>query len=190
MAGSNLQFAVLGLVASTENGVHGYKLKNDFEALCDDFWQINYGKLYRILDVLERAGDLDVEEQIQTGRPNRKVYRITAKGARDLDDWLLQPVSDTPKPLRDELSLKLLFLSPENVDRVYEVIKEQRSIYLTRLARIARRRRRLQKAGLNMTVSDLVMDGAEMRVKSDLAWLEHVERRLLLRADGPSGNAR
>ena len=115
MRAGNLKYAVLGLVASRSEGVHGYKLKADFEALSDDFWQVNYGRLYRILDHLEQAGDLAASEEIQTGRPNKKVYRLTEHGRQTLDDWLLQPVSDDPQPLRDELSLRLLFLQDDDL---------------------------------------------------------------------------
>ncbi len=179
MSKGNLQYAVLGLIASKAEGVHGYRLKGECEAISDAFWQLNYGKLYRILDVLERAGELDVADEIQHGRPNRKVYRITERGRQTLDDWLLEPVSDEAQPLRDELILKLLFLGPDRLDEVYELIRQQRGIYLTRLARIARRRRRLDKAGIDMRATELVMAGAEMRVRADLGWLDHVERSLL-----------
>ncbi len=178
---NNLRFAVLGLVASKDEGVHGYRLKNECEAISEAFWQLNYGKLYRILDVLEKAGELDVADEIQRGRPNKRVYRITEQGRQTLDDWLLEPVSGEAQPLRDELILKLLFLGPDRVDDVYELIKQQRAIYLTRLARVARRRRRLEKAGIDMAATELVLTGAEMRVRADLGWLDHIERQLLKR---------
>ncbi len=179
MNSGNLRYAVLALVSASAEGVHGYRLKHDFQALHDDFWELNYGRLYRLLDHLEQAGDLDVVQEVQRGRPNRKVYRITKKGEKNLDDWLLQPVSEDPRPLRDELSLKLLFLDEKNTDAMYDQIRQQRSIYLKKLARIGRRRRRLEKAGVNMKLAGLVLDGAEMRVEADLAWLDHLERRIL-----------
>ncbi|RMD84251.1 MAG: PadR family transcriptional regulator [Candidatus Dadabacteria bacterium] len=179
MRSGNLRYAVLALIAARSEGVHGYRLKRDFQALHDDFWELNYGRLYRLLDQLERAGELDVVREVQDGRPNRKVYRITAKGEQTLDDWLMQPVSEDPKPLRDELSLKLLFIDERNTDAMFELIRQQRSIYLKKLARIGRRRRRLEKAGVNMKLVSLVLDGAEMRVEADLAWLDHLERRIL-----------
>ena len=76
----------------------------------------------------------------------------------------------------------LLFLGPEDVDRIYEIIKQQRSIFLTRLARVTRRRRRLEKAGVSMRATEMILDGAEMRVRADLAWLESIERRLIRQA--------
>ena len=179
MRAGNLKYAVLGLVASRPDGVHGYKLKADFESLSDEFWQVNYGRLYRILDQLEQNGDLAASEEIQSGRPNKKVYRITECGRQTLDDWLLQPVSDDPQPLRDELSLRLLFLDEDNIAGLSELIMQQRGIYLTKLAKITRRRRRLEKSGVNMKVAGLIMDGAELRVRADLTWLEHIERRIV-----------
>jgi len=179
MASGNLRYAVLGLIASKDEGVHGYRLKGECEAIADEFWALNYGRLYRILDELERAGDLTVADEIQLGRPNKKVYRITERGRQNLDDWLLAPVEENAQPLRDELVLKLLFLGPNDIDRVYAIIKQQRSIYLTRLARVTRRRRRLEKAGLDMRATEMILDGAEMRVRADLAWLEAIERRLI-----------
>jgi len=175
----NLNFALLGLVAARTSGVHGYQLKTEFEALCEDFWQLNYGRLYRALDNLETSGELVGEQQVQIGRPNRKVYRITSKGEQSLDDWLLQPLSDEPRPLRDELSLRLLFLRHRDPLKVQRLIREQRAIYMSRLARVARRRRKLDGIDFESTVTRLVMDGLEMRVKADLSWLEHVEHTLL-----------
>ncbi|RMF22395.1 MAG: PadR family transcriptional regulator [Deltaproteobacteria bacterium] len=182
MGSGNLRYAVLGFVGARAEGLHGYRLKSDMQALCDDFWQVNYGKMYRILDVLERAGELTVSAEIQNGRPNRKVYRITERGRQSLDDWLLQPVSECPRPLRDELSLKLLFLKNRDIDTVHQLVKQQRSVYLTRLARISRRRIQLQKAGFDMDVTELILDGAEIRIRADLAWLDNIERKLLRRS--------
>ncbi len=179
MASGNLRYAVLGLIASKTDGVHGYQLKGECEAIADEFWALNYGRLYRILDELEHAGALTVADEIQKGRPNKKVYRITEKGKQNLDDWLLAPVEPNAQPLRDEMILKLLFLGPDDIDRIYEILKQQRSVYLTRLARLTRRRRRLEKAGVSMRATEMVLDGAEMRVRADLAWLESIERRLI-----------
>ncbi|MBI5506551.1 MAG: helix-turn-helix transcriptional regulator [Deltaproteobacteria bacterium] len=177
--GGNLRFAVLALVRDRPEGKHGYRLKPECEALTDEFWQLNYGRLYRVLDVLERSGELTVVEEIQTQRPNRKIYRITERGQRSLDDWLLQPVSDQSGPLRDELALKILFAKGEARARLYKTIQEQRSIYFKRLSQIGRRQKRLKEAGLDGRITDLVMEGAEQRVRTDLEWLDHVERRIL-----------
>jgi DNA-binding PadR family transcriptional regulator len=189
MRNGNLQYAVLGLVASKNDGAHGYRLKRECEAISDEFWQTNYGRLYRVLDLLEQQGALLSNDEVQQGRPNRKVYRITEKGRTTLDDWLLQPVDEGAQPLRDELILKLLFLGPDDTDKLTTLIKQQRAIYFTRLAQLARRRRQLEKAEVNMRASEFVLDGAAMRVKADLTWLEHVERSLIREPIQPKPSA-
>lgn len=179
--GGNFRYAVLGLIANRTDGVHGYQLMSDVEALSDDFWQLNYGRLYRVLDWLAEARDVEFSELFQSGRPNRKIFRITETGIGSLEDWLLRPIPKQPQPLRDELSLKLLFLRHARVERIAELVTQQRSIYLSKLSQTVRRRRRLQKAGLPMDAIALVMEGAEMRLRADLAWLDHVERTVLHR---------
>jgi len=182
MQKGNLAYAVLGLVSQEGDGIHCYRLTGQCEALHDDFWEVNYGRVSRVLDTLEQAGDLSSFQESQAGKPNRKVYRITGRGKQDLDDWLLEPISDTPRPLRDELSLKLLFLGLDRLEEVARLIVQQRSILLSKLARVTRRRQQLSTAGMETEVVGIVMDGAEMRVRADLAWLEHIERMLLRRS--------
>lgn len=177
-----LQYAVLGLISSASGGVHGYRLKEQCSALRDDWWALNYGRLYRILDQMERGGELEAFDQIQHGKPNRRVYRITEKGRRSLDDWLLQEPGAGPGPLRDDLVVKLLFLGPGRLDDLRQTIRDQRDTYLRQLARLNRRRRRLRQSGVATPAIDLVVDGAEMRVRADMAWLDHVEREVA----GPS----
>src|SRR3989442_4172903 len=106
-----VQYAVLGLISERTEGAHGYQLKTEFDALYGDFWSLNYGQLYRTLDRLERAGLIQCTEEGQSGRPSRKGYRITASGRHNLDDWLLLPPTDEPRPLWDDLSVKRLVLT-------------------------------------------------------------------------------
>ena len=184
MGKENLRYAVLGLVGARRSGVHGYQLKGELEALCNDFWQVNFGRLYRQLDLLDQSGDVEAEPVLQEGRPNRKVYRITEKGKQTLDDWLQQPVSDRPRPLRDELVLKLLFLGRSNIEALSDQIQQQRSIYLGKLALITQWRRRLRKSTMDSELTDLVMDGLERRIRAEFAWLDDVQRRIVLRHAG------
>jgi DNA-binding PadR family transcriptional regulator len=128
---------------------------------------------------LDRDGDVKALADDRGSKPQRRIYRITEKGLRTLDDWLLQPVADSPRPLRDELTLKLMFIDRKRLDVLADQIRKQRSIYMSQLSQLVRNQRRLEKAGLDASVTRLVMDGAEMRLRADLAWLEMVERKML-----------
>jgi DNA-binding PadR family transcriptional regulator len=187
---NNLQFAVLGLVSNRPDGVHGYKLTDELKALSDDFWETNFGRVYRVLDSLQTDGLVAGSEEQQDNRPTRNVFRITQHGRQTLDDWLLSPVSDSPKPLRDEMSLKLLFLGPERVNEITELVTRQREIYMRKLSELAVRRRKLEAAGMESRVVELVMDGVEMRVRSDLAWLDHIGRKVFFEFLDPTRPAK
>jgi len=190
MATEVVQYAILGLISTRADGAHGYQLKIEFDALYGDFWSLNYGQLYRTLDRLERAGLVHCTEQVQSGRPSRKIYRITTSGRQSLDDWLLLPPTDEPRPLRDELSVKLLFLTEPRRKETLALIRSQRAIYLHHLARLTKRRSVLDESGEDMVVTNLLLLQADMRVRTDLAWLDLVEKELLQPGDGTASSGR
>jgi DNA-binding PadR family transcriptional regulator len=173
-----VQYAILGLLSARADGAHGYQLKPQLDALYGDFWTINYSQLYRTLDRLERAGLVECTEHPQGRRPSRKVYRLTQNGRQRFDRWLLLPPSDEPRTLRDELSVKLLFLTEPCRKETLDLIRSQRSIYLQHLARLTQRRSHLEDGGEDAFVTKLLLLQADMRVRTDLAWLELVENEL------------
>src|SRR5438876_11590781 len=179
-----VQYAVLGLISAQTEVAHGYQLKTEFDTLYGDFWSLNYGQLYRTLDRLERAGLIEGTEQFQSGRPSRRVYRITASGRQSLDDWLLLPPTYEPRPMRDDLSVKLLFLTEPRREETLALVRSQRAIYLHHLARLTKRRTVLEASGQDMFVTRLLLLQADMRVRTDLAWLDLVEKELLQRIEG------
>jgi DNA-binding PadR family transcriptional regulator len=97
MRSGNFTYALLGLVSGKPHGIHGYRLLSEVEALADDFWQLNYGSLYRALDWLARRSDLEIHEDASGLRPPRKVYKITPSGEAALASWLVQPIPDKPR---------------------------------------------------------------------------------------------
>jgi len=78
----SVRYAILGLVSRSPKGVHGYALKRQCDRILGQFWQLNFGEIYRVLDRLTTE---DLIEQIATGDPKRKVYRITDRGRESLD---------------------------------------------------------------------------------------------------------
>jgi DNA-binding PadR family transcriptional regulator len=176
-----LQYAVLGLISAREAGVHGYRLKSEFDALYGEFWALNYGQMYRTLDRLEQAGLIEGFDELQDRRPTRKVFRITPRGRKKLDAWLLNPPSQEPRPLRDELSLKLLFLAEGQLEEMRTIISTHRALYLKHLARLTKRRDGADDDTSEGFVTRLLLSQADMRVRADLAWLDLVEAEITRR---------
>jgi DNA-binding PadR family transcriptional regulator len=187
LATDAVHYALLGLISGRPEGAHGYQLKTEFDALYGEFWSLNYGQLYRTLDRLERSGLIEGSDEVQSRRPNRRIYRITSSGRQTLDDWLLLPPTDDPRPLRDDLSVKLLFLTEPRREETLTLIRSQRAIYLQHLARVTKRRSMLEERGDDLFVTNLLLLQADMRVRTDLAWLDLVEKELLQRGRPRSG---
>ena len=98
-------WVLLGLLALRPRS--GYDLKQAVDRTIRHFWAASYGQIYPELKRLEAAGWVAGKDAARGGR-SRRVYRITAKGRRELDGWLHG--MDTRIELRDE-SLLRLFLA-------------------------------------------------------------------------------
>lgn len=175
-AKSSVRYALLGVVSRNPDGVHGYKLKQQCERQLGSFWQINFGEIYRVLDGLAAGGLI---EQLDAGAGStRKLYRITEKGRRSLDDFILTPPADAPRPMRQELAVKLLFASAAHFPELQRLIDHQREAYMRQLSLLGVQRRRLRNTGGDAFVTNLLIDGAELAVRAELSWLDDVSQKL------------
>lgn len=173
-----LRYAVLGVIGRNEGGVHGWALKRQFERMLGDFWQLNFGEVYRVLDKL--ADDGLIQQLLCEEGSNRKLYRITGKGRQSLDDFITTPPTDAPRPLRQELAVKLRFATTEQVPGLFKLIEHQRAAYMGQLSRLSIQRRKLR--GLHkeqeIWVTGLLIAHAELSVRADLTWLDIVVQEL------------
>ena len=97
-----LGYAVLGLLSRDE--LSGYDLKRWMERPLGYFWSARHSQIYPELARLEGEGLVTHTLVEQSGKPDKKVYEITAKGLGVLRDWVTQPPES--RPVRDELTLK------------------------------------------------------------------------------------
>jgi DNA-binding PadR family transcriptional regulator len=174
--GNGLRYALLGVVSQHPDGVHGYALKRQCERVLGKFWQVNFGEVYRILDRL--AGEGLIEQVTAEDESSRKLYRITSKGKKDLDDFILEPPNDAPRPMRQELAVKLLFAGRRRNPDLLRLIDHQREIYMHQLALLGSQRRRLTRSNMDSFVTMLLIDGAELSVRAELTWLDDVTAKL------------
>ncbi len=170
-----LRYALLGVVSRNPSGIHGYALRRKCERALGGFWQLNFGEVYRILDHLV---DQNLIEKVETRNRTRKLYRITEKGRASLDNFILEPPTDAPRPLRQELSIKLLFAAPEHLDHVLGLISHQRSAYLGHLHDLSVQRGKIARLNGDHLVTKLLIEGAELHARAELAWLDDVAQTL------------
>ena len=85
----SLEYAILGFLSYAP--LSGYDLKKFFDNSVCHFWTADQCQIYRTLARLGEAGSVEMRVVEQSARPDRKVYSITEKGRKDLEEWLAQP---------------------------------------------------------------------------------------------------
>jgi DNA-binding PadR family transcriptional regulator len=133
-APNRTRLALLGFLSW--GPLSGYRLKQLIEASISNFWTESYGQIYPMLRQLEREG-LAKAASARQGARGRTVYAITEAGRVELSRWLATPVE--PRPLRNELLLKLFFganVRPKELRRHVESFRGERAELLARYARI------------------------------------------------------
>jgi PadR family transcriptional regulator AphA len=123
-------YAMLGML--TIKPMSGYEMKQLMSQSIAHFWSESYGQLYPGLKQLEKEGLASSKtEKSRTGRPDRQVYAITARGREALQEWLRQPPKTQPP--RSELLLKLFFT---NIAKGHESLEHVQRLQASAAAEI------------------------------------------------------
>jgi PadR family transcriptional regulator AphA len=116
----SLMHAILGFLR--RHPQTGYALKNEqFDQSVAYFWPADQTQIYKTLDKLVDQEFATAAVEVQTDRPNRKVYSITKKGKEELKQW----VSDVHAPMvyRDPLLVQLFFADCVEANAIIEVLE-------------------------------------------------------------------
>jgi DNA-binding PadR family transcriptional regulator len=165
----SFKHGLLALLA--EEPRHGYELKTAFERRTAGQWAINIGQVYTTLQRLERDGLVEAVDS----DGDRRDYRISDAGRKQLADWYAAPVV-ADAPTRDELTIKvLLAVAAPDVD-VTDLLQRQRRASVEQLQAYTRRKAR---ANPHEDVSFLLMlDALIFRTEADIRWLDAADARI------------
>ena len=171
-----LKYALLALLRQAP--AHGYDLRASFTRLLGGLWEVNAGQVYTTLGRLERDGLATSEQAESHAGPDRKVFRLTDEGRKDLDEWIDAP-SDGLVAARSELFLKVVVRALLAGDGgSLALIDAHRSQRVSLLAAIEDRRAELRNDPSSDGLTDLILDGTVRHLEADLAWLDHVESEM------------
>jgi PadR family transcriptional regulator, regulatory protein AphA len=165
-------YIVLGLV-NWAGEATPYRLKQLVAGSVGNFWSLQHAQLYTEPERLTKGGYL-TEERERSGR-RRKLYKITPKGRRALDDWSREPTDAIPE-LRAPAILKLFFgadpaaLAPLQIEAHRRKLAEYEEIRDSMPADVPRGPRLALDAGIETT-------------RQQIEWWEAVT----LSADGDRG---
>ncbi len=99
----SLKHALLGLI-DLESG-SGYDLSQRIRNSIGFFWPSTHQQIYKALHELLVEGCLDVEEEPQQHRPDRRIYSINPRGREKLQKWLDEP--SQPTKIRDAFLIRV-----------------------------------------------------------------------------------
>lgn len=103
----------------------GYEIKKMVEdGMFNHFIEASYGSIYPALTRMTEDGLLTCREEIQTGRPDKKVYAITQAGRTELEATL----SEHPRDDKFKSEFLFIMLLSKNLPRTHVA-----QIYLKRL---------------------------------------------------------
>jgi DNA-binding PadR family transcriptional regulator len=166
-----MRYPVLALLASAP--AHGYEIKRGLEERFGAvIAPLNAGQVYTTLQRLERDELVADDAVAQSGRPDKRVYRLTDAGRAALEDWL--GTASAPTRLRDDFFMKLTFAAAIGIADPRELIARQRAAYLRSLGELER----VLTDGHEDETTTLVVEGAALHLEADLRWLDRCEEVL------------
>ena len=119
------------LTALVEQPSSGSDLAGRFDRSIGYFWHATHQQIYRELGRLEEAGWLESLPP-ESGRGRKKVYRVLPAGRAELRRWVTE--SQDPKPLRDELMVRMRAESVVGPTALADDIQRRLALHQQKLA--------------------------------------------------------
>lgn len=110
----------------------GYDVKLRMAEPVGFFWRASHSQIYPELAKLEGAGMISHEVVPQDGKPDRKVYGITASGMEAVGEWVTGSIKGGTT--RDETTLRAYLSWLGGAGSMAEVFREQGRIHREKLA--------------------------------------------------------
>jgi len=175
VVGISVKHALLGFLSRSPR--HGYELKTEFDLLTGGLWELNIGQVYSTLERMLKDGLVALDEG-DSSPDDRKVYRVTPAGVRELEDWIARPPLKA-RPVRDELLIRMGLLMMHAPPRALELIDSQRRVYHLQMAELTRQKLGLRApSGVEGLGRELALDAALAHCEADLRWLETCEAKV------------
>jgi len=122
----------LCLAVLSKGDATGYEIKKAFEeGPFSHFQTASFGAIYPSLAKLTKEGMVTVSEQAQNGKPDKKIYRLTAAGTRSLLATL--EIEPGPDQIRSDLLFLLFFAEHLPPQRIRTLIDTRITYYREKL---------------------------------------------------------
>ena len=115
-------YLVLGLL-SWGRPMSGYEIRKWAQQMRFFYWSPAQSQIYGELSRLAEQGWVTAEEVAQAGRPDKRVFLITAAGQAELSRWLAEDPAG-PTVVKNSTALKLYFGHATTPDILARLLRE------------------------------------------------------------------
>ena len=88
----------------TESGT-GYDIAKRFQGTFGNFWNASHQQIYHELGKLAKNDLVTWKDVPQEGKPDKKIYEITANGLEEIRNWMHTPLPS--QKVRDHLMVRM-----------------------------------------------------------------------------------
>lgn len=172
----SLKHALLGFL--TADPLTGYELHKLFKQSANHFWAADQSQIYRTLAELEASGMVKSTLQPQEGKPDRRTYKLLARGKREFEGWLASPLPDDVN--REPFLLRIFFADALGKQGVLALISERRESVAETLAGFAALQLELDpvidahRGDLRMHLSTFTLRNGTLHYQAELQWLDEL----------------
>ncbi|MGB4595737.1 MAG: PadR family transcriptional regulator [Anaerolineaceae bacterium] len=130
----SLRLSLLGML--NNHSMTGYDLKKMADVSIAKFREAQTSQVYRELNYMEEIGWLTSVIEIQTEKPNKRIYSITPAGRQVFLDWLTESPLDEEKLNISVFLMKTFFAGDRSVVQNLEIFKQFRQSCTIKLASV------------------------------------------------------
>jgi len=171
------------LTALAEQPGSGAELASRFDRSIGYFWHATHQQIYRELARLEEAGFVQSLPQAST-RGRARAYRLLPAGRKELKRWIAQV--DEPKPLRDELMVRLRAEAAVGPSGLEEQLKARLAMHQAQLVLYRRIEAKDFAKGLLSREQQLQHLVLKAGIAQQMLWVQLAEEALRVLALEPS----
>ncbi|MEI3606341.1 PadR family transcriptional regulator [Pseudogracilibacillus sp. SE30717A] len=164
----SVKYGILTLLSLKTN--HGYELKIELENLLGIKGKINPGQIYTTLDRLTRdqlVSSVGMDDQ------ERKLYKITVEGKKELENWLLESVPyDSTK---EDFHFKWSCARKIRFEQEQKMLEQQKVMLMKDVMELTQLKTEFLIQGDENRY--LLITGTLLHLEADLNWINQVENR-------------
>lgn len=176
----SVRHAILGILLKRPS--YPYELSVSFDHLVGHAWLLKKAQVYQTVERLEAEGLVERTQANPNARGARWIYKVTPAGAAVYERWRATS-STKPRPLRDELLIKIALAREEDADDILQAIDLRTLLCAERLREYTEMEsklvpleevRRWEEAG-----PALSMNAALSQINAELGWLATARQAIL-----------